>query len=74
MADDPHHIFEVKHFPELVDEPNNVVAIARYCHDNHHAAFRRLPRKITRHAALLAEGDPPMEAYLRSHYGRDDDR
>lgn len=63
-----HHVFPKQSWPELIDEPNNVVAVAVDCHANHETAAQRFPRKVTRHAALLAEGDPAMREYLDRTY------
>ena len=37
-----HHIFPRSKWPELIDEPDNVVFIAALCHMRHEAASRRM--------------------------------
>lgn len=63
-----HHVFPKQRWPELIDDPDNVVAVAVDCHANHEAASHRFPRRLTRHAALLAEGDTAMQDYLARTY------
>jgi hypothetical protein len=67
-----HHVFPKQRWPELIDNPDNVVCVAVDCHANHEVASRRLPRRVTRRAALLAEGNPSMLAYLDRVYGGDE--
>jgi 5-methylcytosine-specific restriction endonuclease McrA len=68
MAQDAHHVLYTQRFPELADDPDNVVALCRQCHADHHAASHRLPRKIARHAALLAEGSPQRLSFIERTY------
>lgn len=62
-----HHVFDQARFPELVDEPDNVVAVATACHKAHTDAFRRLPRYAVRRAERLATTEM-RKAYLETHY------
>src|ERR1039458_7940195 len=43
-AQQGHHVFDKNRYPELVDEPDNIVAVARACHERHTSAMERLPR------------------------------
>jgi hypothetical protein len=68
LATDPHHIFPRQRHPELVDEPDNVIAVYRPCHTAHENAYRRFPRSICETAERLATTEP-MKAYLDRTYG-----
>lgn len=72
-AIDPHHVFPQSKWPDLADEPNNVVALCRHCHAAHHSGNpdERLPRRVARHAMLLVGPDREGErrkAYLERYY------
>ena len=69
LAEDPHHIFYRQHHPELIDVADNIVPLARICHENHHAASKRLPRKVCRHAEHLAVTFPMMAFLDRTYTG-----
>ena len=68
QAVDNHHIFYTQAFPELADEPDNVIALCRRCHADHHAASHRLPRSVCKVAERLAS-TPRMEDWLDRRYG-----
>lgn len=63
-----HHIFDQQHYEELADDPDNVVAVASYCHDRHTSAMARFPRSIAKRAEHLATTER-MKAYLDRTYG-----
>lgn len=63
-----HHVFPKQSYPELIDNPDNIVLVTVDCHANHETAAKRLPMRVTRHAARLAEHDPAMRAYLTRTY------
>jgi hypothetical protein len=62
-----HHIFPRQKYAYLIDDPDNVVWVARSCHANHEAASHRFPRKICRHAERLAL-TTAMRDYLENVY------
>lgn len=63
-----HHVFEQQHYPELADEPDNVVKVNPLCHARHTNRFRRLPRRAIRRAERLATTEK-MKSYLDHKYG-----
>jgi hypothetical protein len=63
-----HHIFYQTRWPELVDDPDNVIALCDWCHANHHAASHRLPRSVCGLAEALATTEA-MEDWLDRIYG-----
>lgn len=67
VATDPHHIFPKQRWPELVDEPDNVVAVYRPCHAAHENAHHRFSRSVCATAERLAVTEP-MKAYLNRTY------
>lgn len=66
-AQEWHHIFDQNAYPELADEPDNVVPVGFRCHAEHTNAKRRLPRSVCRYAEGLAL-TPQMERYLEREY------
>jgi 5-methylcytosine-specific restriction endonuclease McrA len=75
-ARDLHHVLPVRHFPELVNEVENLVAMCRPCHMNHESAFRRiyaneLPACTV---ALVARLGGPYEVFfVRTYPWREND-
>jgi len=63
----PHHVFPKSRWPELLNEPDNLIAANADCHARHETAFKRFPRYAIRRAERLAS-TPAMKAYLDSHY------
>jgi hypothetical protein len=63
-----HHVFGQRLYPKLVDEPDNIVAVAARCHSAHTNWVRRFPRATCRHAERLAV-TPKMQNYLDRNYG-----
>jgi hypothetical protein len=66
-AEQWHHVFRQQNWPELVDEVDNIVAVATYCHRRHTQAVERLPRSICHRAERLA--DERMLGHLDRTYG-----
>jgi hypothetical protein len=66
-----HHIWQQQRFPELVDNPDAVVAVASPCHSAHTSAAKRFPRSICRHAEVTLTMTPQMAAYLDRYYPDD---
>lgn len=66
-ASEWHHVFDQNHYPELVDEPDNILAVAEYCHRRHTDAVERFDRSICKRAERFAV-TPSMENYLDNHY------
>lgn len=64
-----HHVFAKHLFPELFDEPDNLVLLAVDCHSSHETAARRVPRRMIVRAERLAT-NPQRESYLDRTYGR----
>lgn len=62
-----HHIFDQQHYPELADEPDNVVPVAPRCHRRHTDWLQLFPRAICVRAERFAT-TPSMENYLDRHY------
>jgi hypothetical protein len=62
-----HHVFDQNRYPELADDPDNIVPVAARCHADHTSAKRRLPRFACRYAERLAV-TPQMENHLARHY------
>src|ERR1039457_3372305 len=54
-------------WPELADEPDNVVALAVDCHANQEAGSKRLSRKVIASAERLAV-TPQMKSFLARTY------
>ncbi len=69
LATDNHHVLYTQRWPELGDEPDNLIALCRSCHANHHSGMRRLSRSLCRYAEKLAD-DGPKQAFLKRTYGR----
>lgn len=63
----PHHVFPKQRWPELINEPDNLIGVAADCHANHEVASKRLPRYAIRRAERLA-CTPAMKAYLDRTY------
>ena len=66
-ADEWHHIFDQQRFPELVDEIDNIVAVARRCHEQHTQRTKLFARRVCRFAERLAV-TPRMQDYLDRNY------
>jgi hypothetical protein len=64
----PHHVFPRQRWPELIDEPDNVIYLDPGCHANHESGSRRVPRSAIRCSEHLARTEP-MKRYLDSVYG-----
>lgn len=62
-----HHIFGQQQFPELADEPDNVVPVAATCHTAHTSARRRFSRRVCIRAERLAT-TAKRRAYLDRYY------
>lgn len=67
---DAHHIFpkQKNKWPELKDEPSNIITVCRDCHERHENASKRLPRSVCKYAESLPM-TPAMESYLDRTYG-----
>lgn len=67
---DMHHVLPKDDWPDLVQLPDNVVAICRNCHQRHELAFRRIRRsELPRAALALAEREGPRAlAYVERTY------
>src|SRR5437016_4640195 len=63
-----HHILPKQRWPELIDEPDNVILVCLLCHSRHEGAFKRLPRSAIRCVNRLVL-DEPMRAYIERTYG-----
>lgn len=63
-----HHVLAKHLFPELFDEPDNLVLLAVDCHSSHETAARRVPRRVIVRAERLAT-NPQRESYLDRTYG-----
>ena len=63
----PHHVFAKQRWPELINEPDNLIAAAPDCHARHETAHRRFPQYAVRRARRLATTDA-MRAYLARTY------
>jgi hypothetical protein len=65
-----HHIFpkDAVHWPELVDDPMNVVLVCAECHSRHETAVVRLPIRVTDLALEWCARDEAMVAYLTRTY------
>lgn len=64
-----HHVFPKgdRMWPELVNEPRNIVGLAADCHANHETGMTRLPRSAVAIAEALV-ADARMGRYLETHY------
>lgn len=62
-----HHVFPQGKWPELADELENVIGSCERCHERHHTATERFPRRVCRRAEALA--DDRMLGYLDRTYG-----
>jgi hypothetical protein len=63
-----HHIWPRQRWPELADDPANVVGVTADCHAKHESASRVLPCACV---AVVTEGivvDNQMRAYFERHY------
>ena len=67
LATDHHHVFYTQRYPDLADDPDNLISLCRGCHANHHSGMRRIPRRLCRHAERLA--DEQMLGWLDRRYG-----
>lgn len=63
-----HHVFTQQRYPELVDNPDNIVMVASPCHAAHTIAAKRFPRRVCKHAETHLMMTPQMEAYLDRYY------
>ena len=63
-----HHLLPRQRWPELIDVPENMIALDALCHANHTSARRRIPRAAVKASEPLALNDQ-MKAYLDSRYG-----
>lgn len=69
----PHHVFPVNgplhSWPELWDEPANIILLCPGCHDNHERAHKRVPRaKLPPETIALAVGHVDRQIYLEDTY------
>lgn len=59
-------VFDAKQWPELYDEPDNVIAMRARCWECH-LVVPCVPIRATRHAQRFAT-TPAMRSYLREHF------
>lgn len=74
-----HHIVYRQHLRGgRLDDCRNLLALAKFCHDNHHGRSRTLPLRVLPDEAFAfaAElfGAPRAYEYLRRYYAGDDPR
>ena len=67
-AEQFHHALYTRTHPELINEPDNIVAVAWICHASHHNASKRFPRSICHRAERFAN-TPKIRAELERLYG-----
>ena len=63
-----HHLLPRQKFPDLIDEPANLIVVCSDCHERHENASRRFSRALCRPVEGL-HLTPPMKRYLDSIYG-----
>ncbi len=68
QAESWHHVFYTRAFPELADDPGNVIPVCKDCHMRHHSAHKRLPRALIASAEGLATSNQ-RRAFLDRIYG-----
>lgn len=64
-----HHVLSQQKWPELADEPLNVVAVCRRCHERHHTGVLRLSRSSVRVVEQLELTEPQKRFLERSYSG-----
>lgn len=64
-----HHILPRQRWPELTNEPDDIVGVAADCHANHETGTTRLPRSACALAERLAICEPRRASYLNRTYG-----
>lgn len=62
-----HHILPKARWPELVDEPLNVVGVFADCHASHETGMARLPREAVK-LVLALPLDGPQRRYVENTY------
>ena len=62
-----HHIFPQTKYPELADEPDNLVSLCANCHLNHHSWAKRIPRNLVKDAEHLAKTGS-QQRFLEKNY------
>jgi 5-methylcytosine-specific restriction endonuclease McrA len=62
-----HHIWPQSKYPDLADEPANLLSLCAKCHMDHHSWAKRIPRSLVKHAEHLATTGS-QERFLEKNY------
>jgi hypothetical protein len=66
-----HHILPKERWPELVNEPRNIVGVYRDCHANHESGFTRLPMQAVKTVCWLALDGAQRNYLVRTYPAAD---
>ncbi len=64
-----HHVLPKARFPELAQDPRNIVGVTAKCHANHESAYRRLKRYALAPIVASLLTTAQRRSYFRRTYG-----